>query len=91
MGCRLRSVLTRDGATPNPKPEEVATTVRAIARCGAGTNNIPIDAMTTLITAVRADQCWIRHYRIDHSSVVTGARTVIVEFVGDTKHVQRSI
>jgi D-3-phosphoglycerate dehydrogenase len=28
------------------KSEEVATSVRAIARCGAGTNNIPIDAMT---------------------------------------------
>lgn len=28
------------------KSEEVAPTVRAIARCGAGTNNIPIDAMT---------------------------------------------
>merc|ERR1719182_6360 len=26
--------------------EEVASTVRAIARCGAGTNNIPIDEMT---------------------------------------------
>jgi len=26
--------------------EEVSDTVRAIARCGAGTNNIPIDAMT---------------------------------------------
>jgi len=28
------------------QPDEVAETVRAIARCGAGTNNIPIDAMT---------------------------------------------
>lgn len=28
------------------KSEEVASTVRAIARCGAGTNNIPIDEMT---------------------------------------------
>merc|ERR1719387_2245948 len=29
------------------KSEEIASTVRAIARCGAGTNNIPIDEMTT--------------------------------------------
>ena len=28
------------------QPEEVAASTRAIARCGAGTNNIPIDAMT---------------------------------------------
>ena len=28
------------------KSEEVASSVRAIARCGAGTNNIPIDEMT---------------------------------------------
>jgi len=28
------------------KTEEVASSVRAIARCGAGTNNIPIDEMT---------------------------------------------
>jgi len=28
------------------QPEEVSPTVRAIARCGAGTNNIPISAMT---------------------------------------------
>merc|ERR1719460_3156031 len=28
------------------KSEEVASSVRAIARCGAGTNNIPIDDMT---------------------------------------------
>jgi D-3-phosphoglycerate dehydrogenase len=28
------------------QPEEVGPMVRAIARCGAGTNNIPIDAMT---------------------------------------------
>jgi len=28
------------------KPEDVSETVRAIARCGAGTNNIPIDVMT---------------------------------------------
>jgi len=30
----------------NLLPEEVASTVRAIARCGAGTNNCPIEAMT---------------------------------------------
>jgi len=28
------------------QPEEVSSTVRAIARCGAGTNNVPIAAMT---------------------------------------------
>ncbi len=28
------------------QPDEVSPTVRAIARCGAGTNNVPIDAMT---------------------------------------------
>lgn len=28
------------------KPEEVASSVRAIARCGAGTNNIPVEEMT---------------------------------------------
>jgi len=28
------------------QPDEVAPSVRAIARCGAGTNNIPIDEMT---------------------------------------------
>jgi D-3-phosphoglycerate dehydrogenase len=27
-------------------PDEVPTSVRAIARCGAGTNNIPVDVMT---------------------------------------------
>ena len=30
------------------KPEEVSPTVRAIARCGAGTNNVPIAEMTAL-------------------------------------------
>jgi D-3-phosphoglycerate dehydrogenase len=28
------------------QPEEVAPTVRVVARCGAGTNNVPIDALT---------------------------------------------
>ena len=45
-----------DGVTPEPhavllrshkvQPEEIESSVRAIARCGAGTNNIPIDEMT---------------------------------------------
>lgn len=30
------------------KEEQVGTTTRAIARCGAGTNNIPVDRMTDL-------------------------------------------
>ena len=28
------------------QPDEVGASVRAIARCGAGTNNIPIEEMT---------------------------------------------
>lgn len=45
-----------EGVAPEPhaillrshklQPEEVGTAVRAIARCGAGTNNVPIDEMT---------------------------------------------
>jgi D-3-phosphoglycerate dehydrogenase len=37
------AVLLRSHKVQN---EEIASTVRAIARCGAGTNNIPIDEMT---------------------------------------------